>query len=448
MSKSDTGSGRKKAFVVVANVLVCLLLLAAGVGVAAYFMQNRVAAKKVRRPAQAPLVEVIVPERRDATMRLQAMGTVAPAREVVLKPEISGTVQALSPDLTPGGMVKKGDLLLKLDPRQYQLEVTKSENEVQSAKADLAMEQGQQVVAREELKMLTAKEKNLILETDLALRKPQLLQAKVALEKAQAELEQAKLDLSRTEIRAPFNALVTELNVNLGSQVSSGSTLATIVGTDEFWVEAALPLDVLSLVNLGREGGVPVTVESQAGGGHWEGRLMRLTGALSEDTMMAKGIAVVVDPLAARKQGGKPLILGEYVTLEFDSEPLNNVFALPRKSLREGDAVWVVAGDAQQRKLDVRTVVPVGRDSEAVFIHEGLEDGDKVVVSDLSGALDGMRVMLEGDPVQTAPQESAGPGPDGMGPGGMGPGGMGPGSGQHAANGPDKGRGKGPGAEQ
>lgn len=401
------------------NILVCLLILAAGAGAFAYFMQNKVSAKKVRRPPRAPLVETIEARRSNVPMQLKAMGTVTPSREIVLKPEVSGTVQEISPNLTPGGRITAGELLVRLDPRQYELEVTKREIGVQSAEADLALEQGQQVVAREELKMLSAEEGGL-LQTDLALRKPQLLQAKAALESARADLEQARLDLSRTELRAPFNALVTDRQVNTGSQVSPGNALATLVGTDEFWVQAALPLDVLARLNLEQPGGVPVTLRPQAGSAHWEGRLVRLAGELTEETMMATGIVVVPGPLSPADPGQRPLILGEYVSLEFPSEPLEDVFALPRGALREGGTVWVLAGKPGKRRLEALPVTPLGTDHDRVFIRQGLEEGARVIVSELTGALDGMQVAVEGDPEPASSGENAAKGNHAGNPAGRG----------------------------
>lgn len=377
---------------IVLNIVVCLCLLAAGAGVAMYFLQNRVAAQKVRRPVVAPMVDTLVPKRIDTKMHLQAMGSVVPAQEVELRPEVSGTVVMIAPPLTPGGLLRAGELMVRLDQREYALEVKKSEIAVQSAEADLAMEQGQQVVAREELQMLLREENNIQLKTDLALRKPQLLQALAALESARANLEQAKLDLERTELRAPFNALVTELSVNVGSQVSSSTAVATIVGTDAYWVEVALPLDWVDRLDWNQDGGVPVKVRPQSGGGAWEGRLMRLSGTLKDETMMAKGIVVVEDPLHPREKGLKPLILGEYVSLEMETAPLNNVFSLPREALREGSTIWVV----ENGELRVRQVTPVGKDEEVVYLDAGLREGEQVVVAGLSTAVDGMRVQVEG----------------------------------------------------
>lgn len=402
--RNENKHPKLRAFV---TFVLCLVLLAAGIGVARYFINSKVQPKRAPKKTVARLVQVMQPEPGNKPMRLEAMGTVVPAKEVVLRPEVSGTVENISDHLTPGGRVQAGDLLVKLDPRQYSLEVTKAQVAVQSAEADLALELGQQVIAREELKMLASQEKGEKLDTDLALRKPQLMQAQASLESAKADLAQAELDLERTELRAPFNAIVTTLDINAGSQVSTSTDLATLVGTDEYWIEAALPLDVLSHLEFDREGGVPVTVRSQTGANGWHGRLQRLSGTLNDETRMAKGIVVVDSPLDSKTNAGKPLILGEYVSLEIETQPLQNVFTLPRSALREGDQLWLV----QDNKLAVKKVQPAGKDSEHVFIpygENGLEKGASVVVSEITSPIPGMALRIEGEEPATA--EDAGKG--------------------------------------
>ena len=266
MNMSNT-ENRKGFLGKIAKALVPLMLIVAGGAAFAYFK------------ATAPTIERAAPERQATVVRVQpartgnvrtavtAMGTVVPAREVTLKARVSGEITSVVPEFIPGGHIGKGEELLHLDPSDHKLAVRKAESALEKARADLAIEEGNQTIAREELRILSELAAEDVAETALALRKPQLQQARAAVASAEADLRQARLNLERTVIQAPFNAMVIERHVNVGTYAGTQDSLATIVGTDAFWIEAVVPVDQLSRIDLNYPGGCPAMIRSQVGDG-------------------------------------------------------------------------------------------------------------------------------------------------------------------------------------
>jgi RND family efflux transporter MFP subunit len=374
------------------KIILPVVFLALGVWGKSYLQETKPQVSKKPPERVLPVVSVQSADLSDEQAVVQAMGTVVPAREIVLKAQVSGTVQEIARDFSPGRVLSKGDLLLKIDPRDYEIAVLKAESAVAQAKAEIELEEGRQEVARQEVQSLQKSFSGQVSKTDLALRKPQLKKVRAELSAAQAELEKAKLDLSRTVLRTPFNALVRTKEVNLGSQVGVQDTLAQLVGTDEYWVEAAVPLDRLDELALEENKGRQVQIFSQSGNGQWSGKVLRLTGTLNENTRLAKVLISVQDPLGL-KSGNKrstPLMLDDYVSLQIEGRKYRDVISLPREYLREGQTVWV----ADKGKLDIRKVDIVWKNEQRVFIRSGLQKGEKVLTSDLSTPVQGMQIKV------------------------------------------------------
>jgi RND family efflux transporter MFP subunit len=321
-------------------------------------------------------------------------GTVRAARDITLRPRIEGEIVERSRSFTPGAMVRKGEVLLRIDPRDYEIALKRAKSDMRRAIADLQIERGRQDVARKDYQLL---EESLSGENKaLVLREPQLDSAKAAVASARASVERAELDLERTRIRAPFDARVLSREVNLGSQVSPGDGMARLVGTDTFWVEATVPLDKLAWLEVpeilgGR--GSRVRIRNQGAwppGTHRTGRLDRLVGTLEEETRMARVLVSVKDPLA-RETSGPALILGSYVRARIHGAEIRDVVRLDRDLLRKQDTVWVM----DQGRLDVRAVDIALKDADHAYIESGLSGGERVVVSQLATVEEGKALRLK-----------------------------------------------------
>ena len=267
--------------------LAPVFMLLAGVLVAVVLMQSGPSAKREPPPRQARLVEVQSVVIGTAPTRIDAMGTVVPAESVTLQPQVDGEVVFVSDDLEPGGLLAAGDELLRIDPRDYELAVLQRKSEVAQAQSLLRLEQGQQSIAKREFELLGES-----METDdrdLVLRKPQLESVRAQLALARASLEKAKLDLLRSQVRAPFNAIVESVAVDVGALVTSANSLATLVGTDTCWLEVSVPVSDLKWIGIPGDDaveGASVRITNRVAWGEqgWrEGRVIRLAGDLNED---------------------------------------------------------------------------------------------------------------------------------------------------------------------
>ena len=343
----------------------------------------------------AMLVEVTPAEGGSFHPRIEVMGRVVPAREVTLRSRVGGRVIETNEAFEPGGRAGEGDVLLRLDPADYQAVMRQRRSELDQTRADLELERGRQAVARQDFELLGE-------DLDqgnraLVLRKPQLKQAQAKVEAAEAALSRARLDLERTRLAAPFDAQILSRSVTRGSQINAGDELARLVAIDRYWVEASVPLSRLRWLRFAEDGqdGAPVTLRQDAVWGedrHRQGRLQRLVGELEQAARLARVLITVDDPLAlAAPPGTPPLMLGAFVTALIQGRELEDVVRLERGLVRRDDTVWVMADGA----LEIRPVTVLLRDADYAYIADGLAHGDQVVRTDLTTVVDGAPLRLE-----------------------------------------------------
>ena len=397
-ASARAGGGRRKWPRVLIRFLLPLLILAAGGSGAAYFLNNRPKARQRPAERRVALVEVmrLAPSRQRVVVR--AMGTVRAARTIVLRPRVSGQVVQVSPELLPGGLFEAGQRLLQIDPKDYELAERQKAGDVAKAQCDLKLETGRQSVAKREYELLGQSVQQQ--DQELVLRKPQLAMAQAAVAAAEAGLQKAKLDLARTDVRAPFNAMVQSKQVDPGSQVSPTTQLATLVGTDEYWVQASIPVDQLKWItspqSSGQEGS-PVRIFNECGWGPGVARVgyvTRLSADLEPEGRMAKLLITVNDPLGLESPGVNPpvMLIGMYVRVEIQGNELEGIFSVPRTALRDGRQVWIMGPNDT---LEIRKVKIVWRGRDRVLVGNGLGAGDRMITSNLATPVEGMPLRIE-----------------------------------------------------
>jgi len=347
----------------------------------------------------AMLVEVVEAEKGNFSPVIRAMGTVEPSKDVVLSPRISGEVMRRTEAFTPGGHVRKGEMLLQIDPADYRNVLQQRKSELRQAVANLNIEMGRQNVAQKDYQLLN---ENLTQEQEeLILRKPQLNSARSRVEAARAAVDQAELDLQRTTIGAPFDAHILSRNVNVGSQVSPGDNLGRLVGMDTYWVEATVPLSKLRWLTFPEDNtakGSPVRIHDRSAwsaGEYRAGHLYKLVGSLENRTRMARVLVSVPDPLGYEKenQDAPSLMIGSFVEANIRAREIPGVIRLERAYVRDNETVWVM----NDGELDIRDVEIIFRNDQYAYIREGLAEGEKVVTTNLSTVVDGAPLRLEGD---------------------------------------------------
>ena len=403
---SPPGRGRR----VVAGIFRLVLslgFLAAGGALALHYLETAPEAKKQPPARRAALVEVASVQFSAHRVTVEAMGTVIPARVVELHPRVSGEVVWVSGQLAPGGILRQGEPLLRLDTTDYELALQRLRTNLARAEADLAVERGNQTIARREFELLG----EVVGEGDqaLLLRKPQLAAAQAVIDGVRAEIARAEVELERTTLLVPFNALVRARGVDVGARVTPSTVLATLVGTDTYWVEAAVPVQRLKWLDIPRsaaeQGPAARVFDAAAWGDNRSrmGRVVRLAAELQEAGRMARLLVAVEDPLGLRNSKGDALrmLLGSFVRVAIDGQRLARVVALDRPLLRPDDTVWV---RDREGTLDIRPVEVVFRHRDRVMIAGGLAEGEQLVVSDLPAPVQGMPLRLP--EVETQPAAS------------------------------------------
>ncbi len=385
-------------------MFVCFLaIVAAGVAAMKVLKATAPEAQKRSPRAMQVLVDVMPIEQSDAGVRIEGMGLVIAAREVTLKSQVSGRVLEVAPDLLEGLHVDAGTMLAHVEGDDYELKIEQAASTLELRCAELDLEMGFQRVATREWELLGESDDVMAGSSSLALREPQLKQAKAMQRSAQSALDQAKLDLSRTEIVAPFNALVLAKSVEVGSMAGTGGEVARLVSTDAFHVRVSVPVSKLSVLEIpGAEAVVRIDGSDTA----LPGRVISLLGDLDPVGRMARVLVEVADPLGLQPEhvGRSKLLLGAYVSVELLGKQVPNTFILPRETLHHGDKVWLRRPDST---LEIRPVTVLWKNRETVVVGDGLRAGEQLIISSLSFASDGMEVTLAADAAKR-PERPAG----------------------------------------
>jgi len=375
-----------------AKTLYPVLVLACGLVAAAVLIVTRPEAETQPREIPAPMVRVIEVQPEQVQLRVFTHGTVAPRSESDLVPEVSGPVVWVSPALASGGFFAKDEPLLRIDVRDYEADLERS-------RANLARARSEHSRAVKQLKRrkgLARQDVASASQLDDAENSERVTAA--LLSEARTAVSQAERDLARTEIRAPYDGRVREENVDVGQFVTRGARIARLYSVDFAEVRLPVPDDQLGFLDLPLLGrpteDMPDLPEvllraDFAGANHtWRGRIVRTEGEIDPKSRMVHVVGRVSDPYAP--QGDRPpLAVGLFVEAEILGVERDGVFVLPRSALRGADRVLVV--DAEER-LRFRQVDVLRTSRDHTLIQAGLEAGERVCVSPLEVAVDGMRV--------------------------------------------------------
>jgi RND family efflux transporter MFP subunit len=379
------------------HILLPLIALACGIAITFYLLETKPKAKPGKRPSTAMLVEVQKVVSGPQPVFLEAMGEIIPARQVEIRPRVSGEITQVSKDFLPGGFFNANQSMLSIDGTDYELVVRQLESEVARVESDLALEMGNQRIAQRELALLGEAVSNE--EKALILRKPQLDKLYATKTFAESKLAQARLNLERTDIAAPFNGIITSRMVDTGAKISESTVLATLVGTDAFWLQLTLPEEQLQWVKIpsnSEDEGSSVKIFSQGSttNNPRVGQVIRLSAALEEQGRMAQLLVRVDDPLCLKDENrDKPkLLLGSYVRAEIDGITIASGVRLDRSHIHEGNSVWLMDNKGL---LDIRQVDVIFRGRNHVIVNGGMKDTERLVTSALSSPVAGIPLRLQ-----------------------------------------------------
>lgn len=374
------------------------IIVAAGAAVTYRLIITKPVAEQSKPKPKPALVELVEAKSGRVRALLTAMGSVIPAEIITLQPEISGRIIAQNSNLAPGGILKAGEIIARIDPLEYEYIIEQRRADVERALLELTVEEGRGVIAEREWALLESEIAKSESGRDLALRKPHLRKARAALVSAENALERARLNVRRTTIRAPFDAIVQDEFIDIGQLVGPQSKIAILVGTNKFRVKVSIPVSRLAGINLPDEsgaGGSSARVTCGAGEGicvERSGRVVRLLGDLDPVGRLARVLVEIADPMALkskRNPSSIPLFLGSYVRVEIEGRELDNVFTVPRTAIHDNDFVWIMD---EKDQLEIRKIKTVWETEENVMINEGLVEGDRIIASRLPLPVPGMKL--------------------------------------------------------
>jgi RND family efflux transporter MFP subunit len=353
-------------------------------------------AKSAKKPEsqipqpKLPAVEVQIAEATRHTYRIQSQGTALPRTSIRLVSEVSGKVVSVAESFDVGQIFAKGDVLLKIDARDYELALAQARSQVAQAQLRLQIEVKEADVVRREWQLLNQGEP-----TGLQAREPQLASARAALEAALAAEEAAKRNLDRCEIRAPFDGMVARAGVRPGQFAALATPLGELFATDVAEVRLPLIASDLSFIDLPRPGAKVALVQApkvtlSGWGAEWVGRVVRSEGTVDPLNRMVYVVAQITDPYGLPNDTVAPLRSGMFVQASIEGRTQEGVVVLPRHALRGKNQVWIVS----ENKLTFRTVKVAFADAKQVIVAAGIQPGEQVVVSLLAAVVDGMGVKV------------------------------------------------------
>ncbi len=382
------------------GLLIGIVILLIAAFISWWLMHTAPVQETEEKPRSAKIVQTISPTAKSHPISVSAYGSVIPARSVTIRPEITGRIVSQHPSLVPGGRIAEGETLFTIDDSDYRIALREAKTTLEEARSEIDLEAGRQTIAKRELEQLRKDLPEAAINEALVLRAPFKASTEALLERAAASVEMAELNLSRTTVTAPFNAVVIEESVETGQLADSSSALVTLAGTDAFWIQASVPLSELKWIRLPtpEKPGADATVRLSDSTLAWQGKVVRLLGDLEAEGRQARVLVEVPSPLDSNE--AQPLLLGTYVRVDIDSGTLEDALEIPRAALREGNRIWLVGGE---KELIIRDAEILWKRENSVLITNVIEAGETLIVSDLNAPLPGM--ALSPEPVKTSPTE-------------------------------------------
>ncbi|MEP4146533.1 MAG: efflux RND transporter periplasmic adaptor subunit [Halioglobus sp.] len=353
------------------NLVFPLLVLAVAAAIAYALISSRPPLPQRESTLTIPVVEVAEVRPAPVSVSIESRGIVTPRRNIELVTEVSGRVVWVDPGFLQGEEISEGQLLLRIDPIDYEVALSAAEAALASAELSLA-----------EVKVLV--------------KKAAIAEAEAGVVAAKDRLRQAVTDLANTEVKAPFNAVVDIKRVDLGQYVQAGSALMKLLSTGVAEVRLPLLASDVPFVKYGQDADgrwQQLTLTATFGNVQhsWQARLARLERRVDEQTRVFFLVAQVDRPYD-KALHTHILAMGLFVEASFEGAAIPNAVRLPRSALHQQSYVYVVADG----KLARRDVTLLRREGDSVIVGEGLQAGDRVVLSRLDLMVDGMAVQADG----------------------------------------------------
>lgn len=376
-----------------ASAVAAILGLACAAALILYWLRPPPERVELQRPPM--LVDVAIVEPQSQQLWLHSQGSVAATTHTRLMTEVAGKVVAVSPAFEAGTLVDKDDMLLQIDPRDYQARVKRAEAAVAAARSNLSQERGRAAVAKKDMEDYPRKHVS-DEARQLALRLPQVQDAAAQLDAAQADLDKALLDLERCTLRAPYRGIVKSRQADLGQYLSMAAPVGDLFAVDSAELRLPIAADNIQFLQPDTLGGsaaqqasVPVILQDEQGQ-RWQAAIARSERVLDERSRVLFLVARINDPYGLNA-ATPPLRIGTFVSARIQGRQVDNVVVLPRRILRTGNTLWLVTDDNTLREQAISIFKAEG---DQLIITGGLEPGQRVVLAALPNAIAGTAVQI------------------------------------------------------
>ena len=414
----------------VLRVVLPIALILVGVAAFAAMVMTKEPPRKVETSYLGPLVESIAAPARSTRVVVTGQGAVRPAAEIDLVPQVAGTVVWKSARLETGGYFRAGDLLVQIDPRDYELAVQAADAERAQAAYAREIAVGEAGVARSEWALVAAAggaaagtDRPSVTPDPLVLHVPQLQTAEARLRAAEARVAEAQLRLERTKLYAPFDGRVRQTSLDRSQYVQAGHPVARLYSIETAEIVVPVPDEELEWIDLPAANWAPAVGidDAQVRGGsveelpdrattgpwpqavvtaeyagrqyEWRGRVVRAEAELDPRSRMAHVVVEIGGPHdTSTGEAIEPPVVGLFIDVAIRGRAIEGVRSVPRAAVRPPGVVWTAGADGIMR---VRPAEVIHRGREDVLVRFEMSAEERVIVSRLKGATDGMKVRLQ-----------------------------------------------------
>ncbi|CCK81476.1 efflux RND transporter periplasmic adaptor subunit [Desulfobacula toluolica] len=417
---------------VVFRFLRVVIVLAVAVGAAKLLISLKEKPEKKQIVKTPPSVKIMVVKPVSKTMTIDAYGTVKPRKLVKIAVEVPGRIDYLHPSFIEGGMIGKGDLLVGIDQRSYQLErqtgqvrirqanadIESLKQDIENLKNDILLSTANVDLTQKELERVKTLTRNQFAsKNSLDKAEQQYLQAKIqlqnirnrlfltdtlmeqkkaALAMARVDLQKADLALQKTRINSEFNGFVLDKFVEKAEYVTPGQILGAMYQKNSLDVDVRIPLEKMKWIeSFFLNGKMPVAKVIVANFDSiktyvWDAKVARLKANIDEKTRTLPMTLEILNPDVKIKHIFD-LRPGTFVKCSIMGQTYDNLFVLPRHLLRDGDVFFTV----NDSHLKMKKVTVLRKFEEEIYISKGLAPGDKIITSPLPGAREGMALTIK-----------------------------------------------------
>lgn len=366
-----------------------ILVLLAGNSIALMLFFSEPETKKRPPKKHVPLVEVTVLEQQNYTLNIRSSGKVKANTETQLVAEVSGKVIKLSDNFKQGSHFNQNEILLQLDDSDYENALTIAKADVEKARLALKEEQARAKLAERDWRLLDRSDQP----NELVSREPYIASAKSALAAAEASLEQAKKNLERTFIKAPYAGQVLERHVDIGQFISPGTPLGSIYSKGDLEVHLPISLTQNQYLDL-KNNKRPLVEFSMTLGNNtqtWQGEILRSSASIDPNTNQVTLIASIdADPEQS------PVKIGQFLRAKIDGIQYQNVYIVPRSAVRQNEEILI----ALDKQVKIQPIELIHTDGDQMIIKTELPPKSRMILTPMPLAKAGLTIRVKGDDLE------------------------------------------------